>query len=90
MRLEKPSAILLDLMMPEMDGFRFLDEVRAEERWKAVPIIVITAKELTEEDRKRLNGRVQRILQKGAQGRDALLEEIRRLVQQITRAEQTS
>ena len=90
MRAEMPDAILLDLMMPEMDGFRFLDEVRAEQAWKAVPIIVITAKELTEEDRKRLDGRVQRILQKGAQGRDALLEEIRRLVQQITRAEPTS
>ncbi|MHC4729219.1 MAG: CHASE domain-containing protein [Planctomycetota bacterium] len=90
MRAEMPDAILLDLMMPEMNGFRFLDEVRAEEAWKAVPIIVITAKELTEEDRKRLNGRVQRILQKGAQGRDELLEEIRRLVQQLTRAEQTS
>jgi len=90
MRAEMPDAILLDLMMPEMDGFRFLDEVRAEEEWKAVPIIVMTAKELTEEDRKRLDGRVQRILQKGAQGRDALLEEIRRLVQQITRVEPTS
>jgi CheY-like chemotaxis protein len=90
MREEMPDAILLDLMMPEMDGFRFLDEIRAEEAWKAVPIIVITAKELTEEDRKRLDGRVQRILQKGALGRDALLDEIRRLVQTITRAEPTS
>jgi signal transduction histidine kinase/CheY-like chemotaxis protein len=90
MRAEMPEAILLDLMMPEMDGFRFLDEVRAEEEWKGVPIIVITAKELTEEDRKRLNGRVQRILQKGALGRDALLEEIRGLVRQYTRAEPTS
>ena len=90
MRAEMPDAILLDLMMPEMDGFRFLDEVRAEEAWKAVPIIVITAKELTEEDHKRLDGRVQRILQKGALGRDALLDEIRRLVQRITRGEPTS
>ncbi|MHC4973765.1 MAG: CHASE domain-containing protein [Planctomycetota bacterium] len=90
MRDERPEAILLDLMMPEMDGFRFLDEVRAEERWKEVPIIVITAKELTEADRKRLNGRVQRILQKGALGRDALLEEIRGLVRQITRVEPQS
>jgi signal transduction histidine kinase/CheY-like chemotaxis protein len=90
MRTEMPEAILLDLMMPEMDGFRFLDEVRAEEAWKAVPIIVLTAKELTDEDRKRLNGRVQRILQKGALGRDALLQEIRGLVRQITRGESPS
>ncbi len=75
-----PSVILLDLMMPEMDGFEFVAEFRRNETWRAIPIIVITAKDLTREDRERLNGYVQKILQKGAHGRDELLAEVRELV----------
>jgi GAF domain-containing protein/CheY-like chemotaxis protein len=75
-----PSVILLDLMMPEMDGFEFVAEFRRHEDWRGVPIIVITAKDLTREDRERLNGYVQKILQKGTHGRDELLAEVRELV----------
>ncbi len=75
-----PGVILLDLMMPEMDGFEFVAEFRRHEAWRAIPIIVITAKDLTREDRERLNGYVQKILQKGAHGRDELLAEVRELV----------
>jgi adenylate cyclase len=60
----RPSAILLDLMMPEMDGFEFLDEVRRHDEWRDIPIIVITARDVTAEDRARLNGRVESIIQK--------------------------
>jgi signal transduction histidine kinase/CheY-like chemotaxis protein len=75
-----PGVILLDLMMPEMDGFEFLGELRRHETAHAVPVVVVTAKELTEEDKRRLNGSVERILQKGSMTRDALLAEVRRLV----------
>ncbi len=75
-----PSVILLDLMMPEMDGFEFVAEFRRHEAWREVPIVVITAKDLSGEDRERLNGYVQKILQKGAYGRDELLGEVRELV----------
>jgi GAF domain-containing protein/DNA-binding response OmpR family regulator len=75
-----PSVILLDLMMPEMDGFEFVAELRRHEGWRGVPIVVITAKDLTREDHERLNGYVQKILQKGAHGRDELLAEVRELV----------
>ena len=75
-----PDIILLDLMMPEMDGFQFLDELRANESWQAIPVIVITAKDLTEEDHRRLNGYVEGILQKGAYEPDALLREVRSAV----------
>jgi GAF domain-containing protein/DNA-binding response OmpR family regulator/anti-sigma regulatory factor (Ser/Thr protein kinase) len=75
-----PSVVLLDLMMPEMDGFEFVAEFRRHETWRAIPIVVITAKDLTREDRERLNGYVQKILQKGAYGRDELLAEVRELV----------
>ena len=76
----EPELILLDLMMPEMDGFQFLDEVRKHEDWKSIPVIVITAKELTAEDRQRLNGSVEKILQKGAYSREELIREVRDLV----------
>jgi GAF domain-containing protein/CheY-like chemotaxis protein len=75
-----PSVVLLDLMMPEMDGFEFVAEFRRHEAWRSIPIIVVTAKDLSREDRDRLNGYVQKILQKGAHGRDELLAEVRELV----------
>ncbi len=63
-----------------MDGFEFLELLRLEPAWRAIPVIVITAKVLTEADRKRLNGGVDAIVQKGGRGVDALLDEIRDLV----------
>jgi CheY-like chemotaxis protein len=75
-----PALILLDLMMPEMDGFGFMHELRKREDCRDVPVIVITAKDLTDEDRRRLNGEVARILQKGAISSDELLSEIRSLL----------
>lgn len=80
-----PDLILLDLMMPEMDGFQFLEELRKHEEWRSIPVVVVTAKDLTEEDRLRLNGSVQTILKKGAYGRDGLLNEVRDLVAACTR-----
>ena len=75
-----PGIILLDLMMPEMDGFELVEELRHHDRWRAIPVLVVTAKELTAEDRARLNGYVEKVLQKGASSRDALLREVGDLV----------
>jgi CheY-like chemotaxis protein/anti-sigma regulatory factor (Ser/Thr protein kinase) len=75
-----PSVVLLDLMMPEMDGFEFVAEFRRHESWRAIPIVVVTAKDLSHADRERLNGYVEKILQKGTHGRDQLLAEVRELV----------
>ena len=75
-----PGVILLDLMMPEMDGFELMEAMRREAGWVSIPVVVLTAKDLTAEDRERLNGRVERVLQKGAYTKDALLGEVRRLV----------
>jgi GAF domain-containing protein/CheY-like chemotaxis protein/anti-sigma regulatory factor (Ser/Thr protein kinase) len=75
-----PGLVVLDLMMPEMDGFEFVAEFRRHEAWRAIPIIVVTAKDLSDDDRERLNGGVERILQKGAYTREALLREVRDLV----------
>jgi len=75
-----PSLILLDLMMPEIDGFQFVEEVRRHEIWQKIPIVVITAKDITVEDKLRLNGYVARILQKGTYTRDELLGMVRNLL----------
>jgi signal transduction histidine kinase/DNA-binding response OmpR family regulator len=77
---QRPALILLDLMMPEMDGFQVVEALREREAWRPIPIIVVTAKNLTAEDHLRLNGYVDKILQKGAYSREALLAEIRDLV----------
>ena len=62
---QAPGAILLDLMMPVMDGFEVLSALHDRADWRQIPVVIITAKELTAEDRERLNGRVIRVLQKG-------------------------
>jgi CheY-like chemotaxis protein len=77
---ERPALVLLDLMMPEMDGFEFLEAVRTREETSTIPIVVLTAKELTDEDRRRLNGGVERIVGKGGRGRDEFLAVVRDLV----------
>jgi two-component system, NtrC family, sensor kinase len=76
----QPELILLDLMMPEMDGFGFLEALRQQDAWRSIPVVVVTAKDLTPEDRQRLNGSVEQILQKGAYSREELLHEIHHLV----------
>jgi CheY-like chemotaxis protein len=75
-----PALVLLDLMMPEMDGFEFIEALRRSEENRDIPVVVITAKELTESDRSRLNGEVERIVQKRHHSRDELLNEVRSLV----------
>jgi PAS domain S-box-containing protein len=77
----QPALILLDLMMPEMDGFQFVDYVRQHEAWRHIPIVVVTAKDLTPEDRWRLNGYVTAIIQKDARSQDELLAEVSKMVQ---------
>jgi CheY-like chemotaxis protein len=56
--------VLLDLMMPEMDGFAFLDAVAARAEWRDIPIVVITAKKLTMAERERLLGQARKVMEK--------------------------
>jgi threonine synthase len=64
-RKNPPDLILLDLMMPEVDGFAVIDALKAEERLQDIPVIVVTAQELTSAEKRRLDGQVHRLLQKG-------------------------
>jgi len=76
----QPQLILLDLMMPVMDGFGFLAEMRTRPEWQDIPVIVITAKDLTNEDRDRLSGCVEEVLEKNAYSREQLLKQVREAV----------
>jgi CheY-like chemotaxis protein len=76
-RMRLPSIILLDLMMPEMDGFAFSQAVRERKDMRDVPIMILTAKDLTQEDRLRLTGRVTGILQKQTLSPENLQSELR-------------
>jgi CheY-like chemotaxis protein len=62
-----PSLILLDLMMPEMDGFEFLNRIRGDDKFVDVPVVVLSAKDLTAEERAFLAERTLLVLNKGAQ-----------------------
>jgi CheY-like chemotaxis protein len=71
-----PGLILLDLLMPEMDGFAFLGELQRRGEGRAVPVVVLTAKDLTAADYQRLGGPIEKILRKGSLGREQLLAEV--------------
>ena len=79
-RARAPDLILLDLLMPEMDGFEFLTRLHADALAARVPVVVVTAADLTEDDHRRLNGAVEKVLLKQAYGRDELLQTLRELV----------
>ena len=79
-RAERPSLVLLDLMMPVMDGFEFLEELRHEAGGDTIPVVVVTAKDLSPEERETLGLKRDRILEKGGRSREHLLGEVRTLV----------
>jgi PAS domain S-box-containing protein len=77
---ERPCLVLLDLMMPEMDGFGFLRALRDLSECGDLPVVVLTAKDITADDRRRLAGQADRVLAKGSTGLAALARELRVLV----------
>jgi len=77
---EIPDLIILDLMMPEMDGFSVLDSLKANPDTESIPVIVVTAKELTTKERERLQGQIHALMQKGEFMNDEFIEEINELI----------
>ncbi|MBX3173974.1 MAG: response regulator [Gemmatimonadaceae bacterium] len=75
-----PALILLDLMMPVMDGAEFVAAMRAVEAWREIPVVVVTAKDLSHEERARLNGHVNDVLTKGSHSPLDLARDIRVLM----------
>ena len=86
---DPPSLVLLDLMMPVMDGFDFVVEMRRREATSEIPIVVVTAKDVTEEDRQRLNGGVVGLIEREGLDQDSLVELLREHVA-VSRARDTS
>jgi threonine synthase len=77
---ELPDLVILDLMMPEMDGFAVMDALRARPETANIPVIVSTAKELTSQEKNLLTGQIQSLMQKGDFLNDEFLEEVRSLI----------
>jgi CheY-like chemotaxis protein len=76
---KKPDMIILDLMMPDVDGFEVVSKLREDPAGSQIPILIYTAKNITSEDRERLQGNIQTIIQKGDFGKDRFLEMINNL-----------
>lgn len=72
----RPALVLLDLMMPEKDGFEFAASMHERPEWRSIPIVVLTAKDLTQEEMRRLNGNVHAILDRGGRSRDELMRQV--------------
>ncbi|MDM8558725.1 response regulator [Candidatus Parabeggiatoa sp. HSG14] len=77
---KKPALILLDLMMPVMNGFEFLSQLRANEKWQSIPVVVLTSTHLSPEEQARLYNDVDTIYQKETYNRDDLLLHIHKLI----------
>jgi DNA-binding response OmpR family regulator len=75
-----PSLVLLDLMMPEMDGFQMLEAMRQRQPWQAIPVIVITGKDLNQEEIDRIKPQADQLICKGALDRENLVAVMRELI----------
>jgi len=76
---EKPDLVILDLMMPDVDGITVIDTIQSNKETRAIPIIVITAKELTNSEKLRLKGHIQALMLKGNFVSEDLLAEVKSL-----------
>ena len=76
MEMQIPELILLDLLMPVMDGFNFLKEIKKVDAWLKIPIIIITSKDLTVDDYSFLTDNVDKIIQKGKYNRQEIIDQI--------------
>jgi CheY-like chemotaxis protein len=81
LRLSRPAVVLLDLMMPGMDGFEMLRLMRGEEAWRDIPVVVVTSKDLNLDELEWLRGNAREIFQKGAYGRAELIDTLRGMVE---------
>lgn len=88
--LEKslPDVLILDLLMPEMDGFQVIDKIRSKPDTKNLPIIVVTAKDITENDKKQLEGKVSAMIAKSENTPYILFTEIARILKDLEEIQQ--
>jgi threonine synthase len=77
---ELPDLMILDLMMPEVDGFGVLDALKSNPKTAEIPVVVVTAKELTPAEKQRLQGQIHSLMQKGEFMNDELMDEVRAML----------
>jgi CheY-like chemotaxis protein len=77
-----PGMILLDLLMPEMDGFSLLDAIKKHPEWQRIPVVILTGKELTATERESLEGRVRSVIAKGSVSANDLALLVRRVLRE--------
>ena len=80
-----PHIVILDLLMPRVDGFTVLESIKSDRQTRSIPVIVVTAKELNEEERQRLTHRVEALVQKGVLRQDELLEDVAAALRKLDR-----
>jgi CheY-like chemotaxis protein len=78
---QEPALILLDLILPGLDGFQFIEAVHENARWRDIPIVVVTAKDLSPQEHEFLTQSAQKVMKKGVYNRDDLLEIVRATMQ---------
>ncbi|MBV8588786.1 MAG: response regulator [Acetobacteraceae bacterium] len=76
---QRPELVLLDLLMPEMDGFGFLQELHVHPEWRDIPVLVLTAKDITSQERQCLEEQAARVFQKGSISLRELAGEVQRV-----------
>lgn len=76
-----PCAIILDIMMPEVDGFMVLEELKKRKETRDIPVIILTAKDITDDDKKRLNGSIQDIIGKGNFAHEEVLRDLKNIME---------
>jgi CheY-like chemotaxis protein len=85
---QKPDLVVLDLMMPEMDGFAVLESLKRDSEMRGIPIIIVTAKDLTEIERAQLNGRVAALYQKGLFEEDEFIQDLSHALHRLSHTTQ--
>ncbi|HEX9868237.1 MAG TPA: response regulator [Candidatus Tectomicrobia bacterium] len=80
-RREAPALIILDLLMPELDGFAVVERLRADPATATIPIVILTSKHLTSDEKARLNGKIACLARKGEFSRGAFLELVRGILE---------
>jgi signal transduction histidine kinase/CheY-like chemotaxis protein len=76
-----PAVIFLDLMMPEMDGFTFLEELHKKDEWRDIPVVIITARDISVDERTRLSNYVEKILHKGSFSKEDVLKTVQQFLE---------
>lgn len=81
-----PDILVLDLMMPDMNGFKVLEKIRKNAKTKDLPVIVVTAKDLTKEDKENLSGKISSIITKSDATQQDLFKEIQRILAELEKS----